>query len=277
MKSFICVTILSFLLFSCGSDDNDKQTSANSTGDKKEAGKTESSEKESSWLSGLKIKKERLKAEKCLDVPKEEWMDEKPEPFCASTTVDLLKISLNEEDVAEKINAQIVSAITGKRNDTNIKAYVNKVKSLKNVEDALNEEYACNLIDSSDRLLVVGIDFSYMAYMAAHPGSGITVLNFDLMSGSTIGLKEVLVEDYLKPLKSIVYKKFIKKNGKEGWDFTNANNFKLPKNVAIKRKGLEFMYNPYEIGTYVMGGPSVLVTWEDLKDVRKENPYIRFD
>jgi hypothetical protein len=277
MKKFICVTILSFLLFSCGSDGDDKKTSANSSGDKKETGKTGESEKESVWLSGLKIKKERLKAEKCLDVQREEWMDEEPEPFCASTTVDLLKISLNEEDVAEKINAQIASAITGKRNDTNIKAYVNKVKSLKNVEEAVEEDYACSLIDSTDRLLVVGVNFSYMAYMAAHPGASMTVFNFDLESGSTIGLREVLVEDHLKPLKGIVYKKFVKKNGKDGWDFTNVNNFKLSKNIVIKRKGLEFMYNSYEIGSYAAGAPNVLITWEELKDLRKENPYVKFD
>jgi hypothetical protein len=75
----------------------------------------------------------------------------------------------------------------------------------------------------------------------------------------------------------IVMKKFVKKHGKDGWDFTNANNFKLAKNVAIERKGLVFMYNSYEIGPYAAGAPEVLITWEELKDLRKENPYITFD
>jgi hypothetical protein len=269
---------MTYLLFSCGTGEKDKTTSSNSNEAKKTSGSSDNSdEKGKVWLSGLKIKKEKLKAEKCLDVPREEWMEEEPEPFCASTEVDIMKISLNDEEVADKINSQLASAITGKRNDTNIKAFVNKVKSLKNVEEALVEEYSCRLLDSSSRLLVVGVNFYYMAYMAAHPGASMTVLNFDLESGSTIGLREVLVEDYLKSLKGIVMKKFVKKHGKDGWDFTNANNFKLAKNVAIERKGLVFMYNSYEIGSYAAGAPDVLITWEELKDLRKENPYVTFD
>ena len=278
MKSLFLFFLMTYLLFSCGTGEKDKTTSSNSNEAKKTSGSSDNSdEKGKVWLSGLKIKKEKLKAEKCLDVPREEWMEEEPEPFCASTEVDLMKISLNDEEVADKINSQLASAITGKRNDTNIKAFVNKVKSLKNVEEALVEEYSCRLLDSSSRLLVVGVNFYYMAYMAAHPGASMTVLNFDLESGSTIGLREVLVEDYLKSLKGIVMKKFVKKHGKDGWDFTNANNFKLAKNVAIERKGLVFMYNSYEIGSYAAGAPDVLMTWEELKDLRKENPYVTFD
>lgn len=277
MKIIYYLTILAFLGTSCGSGGNDKLASGNSITEKKATGNSDDSEKESIWVSGLKIKKERLKAQKCLDVPREDWMEEDPEPFCASIEVELMKITLNDEEIAEKINAKIASAITGKRNDTNIKAFVNKVKSIKEVEGASQEDYSCTLFDSTNRLLSIGIGSSYMGYMAAHPGGSLSVLNFDLESGSTIGLREVLVEDYLKSLKGIVHKKFIKKNGKEGWDFSNSNNFKLSENISIQRKGLVFMYNAYEIGPYAAGAPEVLITWEELKDLRKENPYVEFD
>ena len=277
MKTFYYLTIFTFLATSCGSGGNDNPASVNSAGEKKKTGNSEDSEKESVWISGLKIKKERLKAEKCLEVPREDWMEEDPEPFCASIEVELMKITLNDEEVAEKINAKIASTITGKKNDTNIKAFVNTVKSTKEVEGASQEDYSCTLFDSTNRLLSIGVGSSYMAYMAAHPGGSLSILNFDLESGSTIGLREVLIEDYLKPLKGIVHKKFVKKNGKEGWDFSNANNFKLAENVSIQRKGLVSMYNSYEIGPYAMGAPNVLITWEELKDLRKENPYVEFD
>jgi hypothetical protein len=277
MKTFFFFTLLSILLFSCNSNGNNKTTSSNAIAEKRASENNSSTEKEIVRLSGLKVKKERFKAEKCLDVPREEWMEEDPEPFCASIVVELMKITLNDEEVAEKINAQIASTITGKRNDINIKSFVNKVKSIKEVEEASQEDYSCTLFDSTNRMLSIGVGSSYMAYMAAHPGGNLTILNFDLETGSTIGLQNVLIEDYLKPLKGIVYNKFIKKNGKQGWDFTNVNNFKLAKNVAIKRKGLLFSYNSYEIGSYASGAPEILVSWEELKELRKENPYISFN
>lgn len=276
MKKFYYLTIFSFLALSCGSGGNDNPASVNSASEKKKTGNSEDSEKERVWISGLKIKKERFKSEKCFNVPRKDWMEEDPEPFCASIEVELMKITLNDKEVAEKINAKIASTITGKRNDTNIKAFVNKVKSIKEVEGASQEDYSCTLFDSTNRLLSIGVGLSYMSYMAAHPGSSLSILNFDLESGSTIGLSEVLIENYLAPLKRILHKKFVKKNGKEGWDFSNANNFKLAENVSIQRKGLVFMYNSYEIGPYVMGAPEVVLTWEELKDLVKENPFVEY-
>ena len=97
MKSLFLFFLMTYLLFSCGTGEKDKTTSSNSNEAKKTSGSSDNSdEKGKVWLSGLKIKKEKLKAEKCLDVPREEWMEEEPEPFCASTEVDLMKISLNE-------------------------------------------------------------------------------------------------------------------------------------------------------------------------------------
>ena len=278
MKNLFYGVIATMLFFSCGSEANEQKSSSNSSNTKKETKNTDESEvKEPVWMSGLSIKKEKLKAENCLDVPMEEWMEEQPEPFCASIEIDLIKISLKDLTVAQKINSQIAASITGKRNNTNLKVFVNKVKSLNEIEEASVEEYSCSVIDSTNRLLSVGISSYFMVYMAAHPSSAMTILNFDLETGSTISIKDVLVENYMKSLKSIVMKKFIKSNGKDGWDFSNVTNFKLSENIAIERKGLRFIYNQYEIGPYALGAPEVFVTWSELKDLGKENPYINFD
>jgi hypothetical protein len=277
MKTAFYLIPLTFLTFACGSGTPEKDSSTESINEKKVTeNKQESDEKEPVWTSGLVIKKEKLKAENCIDVPMEEWMEEQPEPFCASVEVSLIKVSLNDEAVAQKINAQIASAITGKKNNTNLRAFVNKVKSLSEIEEAANDEYSCSLIDTTNRLISIAINNFQMAYGAAHPNAMTTVLNFDLETGSIIGIKDVLVEDYLKSLKGIVMKKFLKKNGKEGWDFSNVNNFKLSENIALEKKGIRFMYNPYEIGPYAAGAPEVLVTWDELKDLRKENQYNLF-
>jgi hypothetical protein len=266
------------LFLSCGSEANEKKSPSNSVNSSNATKNIQETElKEPIWLSGLSVKNEKMKAENCLDVPMEDWMEEQPEPFCASIEINLLKIALKEPSVAEKINNQIASAITGKKNNTNLKAFVNKVKSLNDIEEASAEEYSCSVIDSTNRLLCVGIGSNNMVYMAAHPNTNMTILNFDLETGSTISIKDVLVENYMKSLKSIVMKKFIKSNGKDGWEFSNLTNFKLSENIAIERKGLRFIYNTYEISSYANGAPEVFITWSDLKDLVKENPYINFD
>ena len=92
MKNLFYGVIATMLFFSCGSETNEQKSSSNSSNTKKETKNTDESEvKEPVWMSGLSIKKEKLKAENCLDVPMEEWMEEQPEPFCASIEIDLIK------------------------------------------------------------------------------------------------------------------------------------------------------------------------------------------
>jgi hypothetical protein len=280
MKQFSFIVFLGLILSACGSDATGKNSSTSSNNKNNSSGNAKADDiqgGETIWISGLSIKKEKFKAEKCFDVPREEWMDEEPEPFCATREVELLKISLNEESVSSKINEKIASIITGQKNKTDVKAFVNSVNTTKDVQEAATEEYYCNLIDSTNRLMSISITNSWMGYVAAHPGAHTTILNFDLETGSIIGLKDILVDDYSKSLKSIVMKNFIKNYGKEGWDFTNLNTFKLSDNVSIERKGLRFSYNQYEIGPYVAGAPEVFIKWAELKDLRKENPYVKFE
>jgi hypothetical protein len=45
--------------------------------------------KEPEWKSGFKISYLNLSSEKCIDVPREDWMEEDPEPFCANRKIKL--------------------------------------------------------------------------------------------------------------------------------------------------------------------------------------------
>jgi hypothetical protein len=107
-----------------------------------------------------------------------------------------------------------------------------------------------------------------MAYGAAHPGSTISCLNFDLQTGNKIKMNEILIDGYERKMSSIVKKKLFKEYGSEGWEFS------LTDNISIHKNGLSFNYNQYEIGTYVMGAPSIFVKWSEIKDLLKENPYV---
>lgn len=271
MKSIVYLIFVGLLLFSCSENKTDKKSPVNK--EKEEAVVTEEI-KEPIWQSGLKIKYQKAGAEKCIEIPREDWMEEDPEPFCASAKLKAIVVSLNDQQVANKINGQIVKSMTAgeegesKRSST-LKGYVNYVKSVESVEDAPgNEEQSCDLIDTTNRLFSIQIVGYNMQYGAAHPSTTISCLNFDLQTGNKIKMNDILISGYERKISSIVKKKLFKEFGSEGWEFS------LTKNISIHKNGLSFNYNQYEIGTYAMGAPSVFVKWSEIKDLLKENPYV---
>jgi hypothetical protein len=113
-----------------------------------------------------------------------------------------------------------------------------------------------------------------MYYGAAHPNSGIQVLNFDLKTGALISLNDLFSPGSRKDLKKIVEKAFIKAWGGEDWDFTpRSGDFNLSENFSLERDGLHLYYNQYEIGPYAMGAPEVTIAWKEISKLLKENPY----
>ncbi len=271
MKSIIYLFFVGLFLFSCSENNTDKKSSVPI---EKEKVVTNEEVKEPVWQSGLKIKYQKASAEKCVEIPREDWMEEDPEPFCASATLKAIAVSLNDQQVANKINVQIVKSMTigvegGAKRSNTLKGYVNFVKTLESTEDELgNEERSCELIDTTNRLFSIQIVGYYMAYGAAHPSSSINCLNFDLKTGDKIKMNEILIDDYQRKMASIVKRKLFKEYGSEGWEFS------LTDNISIHKNGLSFNYNQYEIGPYVMGAPSIFVKWSEIKELLKENPYV---
>ena len=274
MKSIIICLILSFFLYNCG--EKKKRNSEISNIQTNEEGGAIDEIKEPEWESGLKISYQNLYAEKCLEVPREDWMDEDPEPFCASRKIKLAVVSLNDEKVASLINSKLVKSITiqfgENAGSTNIRSYLNSIKSLNSVEEgAIQEEQRCELVYNSNKLLSLDLFYEYFGYGAAHGISGVKSFNFDLQTASKVGLKDLLVQGYERKIFSIVKRNLFREYGSEGWE-----ELKLTDNVSIDKNGVSFNYQQYEIGTYVMGAPSVLVKWSEIKELLKENPYVDF-
>ena len=274
MKSIIICLILSFFLYNCG--EKKKRNSEISNIQTNEEGGAIDEIKESEWESGLKISYQNLSAEKCIDVPREDWMDEDPEPFCASRKIKLATISLNDEKVASLINSKIVKSITSGFGEnygtTSIRTFMNSIKSITSVEEgAMQEEQRCELVYNSNKLLSLDLFYESFMYGAAHGIAGVLSFNFDLQTGSKVGLKDVLVQGYERKIFSIVKRNLFREYGSEGWE-----ELKLTDNVSIDKNGISFNYHQYEIGTYVMGAPSVLVKWSEIKELLKENPYVDF-
>ena len=97
---------------------------------------------------------------------------------------------------------------------------------------------------------------------------------FDKNSGKELTLNEVVKTP--KSVKKLVERKFreaweILPNGslnEKGFWFEN-DKFSLPVNVGISNDGLQFYYNPYEIGPYAMGATDIILPFSELKNLMK--------
>jgi hypothetical protein len=228
---------------------------------------------EPEWEPGLKISYQNLSSEKCIDIPKEDWMGEDPNPYCSFSKVKGITIGLNDKNIEKMINNFIFKNLIGFDNETKksktLREYVNRVKFFQNTEDLLKEEQNCHLIYSNNRLLNIEISGYSIGYGAAHPINFRKSLNFDLLNGKIVGLNDVLNVGYVQKISTVVKRNLYREYGSEGWF-----EFSLTENSSITKEGIYFNYNDYEISPYMQGAPSVLVKWSEIKELLKENPYV---
>lgn len=227
--------------------------------------------------SGLELIPYKLTSENCdIEIPEEYDMNG---DWCNKREVKGLKVSLNDETIAAKINSQICKAITGKLGDQQtIKKFVAKIKTPWNhgdEVDLLQDEYICKLIDSSNTYLSMTITSSYYALGTPHDNHNTSAINADLSTGQLIKLSDLFVENYRGTFKAFAKRKFLAQNGNEIWWFlTGEQAFDLPKEFLITKKGITFIYQPYEVGPYVAGAPEIFISKKELSKWLKENPYL---
>jgi|LauGreDrversion2_6_1035139.scaffolds.fasta_scaffold03703_2 hypothetical protein len=227
--------------------------------------------------TGLTFKKFKLKAENC-DMPFAEADDmEVDQDWCNTREINGLKVSMKDAAVAQKINILIEKEITG--SNRTLKQFVAEIKNTSNEAgelEYLQDSYTCSLVDSSNTFLSMSILFQYYALGAAHGQYGASVINVDLNTGNPIALKDLLVDNYKTALKSLAKRKFLSQNGNDGWWFLEGDQpFELPEVFSIRRKGITFYYQPYEIGPYAAGAPEVFLSIKDLGSLLKENPHLK--
>ena len=227
--------------------------------------------------TGLTFKKFKLKAENC-DMPFAEADDmEVDQDWCNTREINGLKVSMKDASIAQKINILIEKEITG--SNRTLKQFVAEIKNTSNEAgelEYLQDSYTCSLVDTSNTFLSMSILFQYYALGAAHGQYGASVLNVDLNTGNPIALKDLLVDNYKTALKSLAKRKFLSQNGNDGWWFLEGDQpFELPEVFSIRRKGITFYYQPYEIGPYAAGAPEVFLSIKDLGSLLKENPHLK--
>jgi hypothetical protein len=109
----------------------------------------------------------------------------------------------------------------------------------------------------------------------AHPNTYTSTLNFDLNTGKTLQLKDLITD--MNKLKAMAEKKFREvRDLSPDTDFNDEGyfwegGFQLPENFSLDTNGLQFFYNTYEVASYAQGPTEFLLSWKELEGiVRKE-------
>lgn len=120
--------------------------------------------------------------------------------------------------------------------------------------------------------------YTYVNYEGgAHPNSVFTYLNYNPVSHQEIVLDSLIIPGTMPKLTAIAEQIFRKQEKigpneslKDNYFFEN-DKFALNQNFSITKKGLKFLYNPYEIKAYAFGVTELLIPFSELKEIARPN------
>ncbi len=127
----------------------------------------------------------------------------------------------------------------------------------------------------------IALKTTYVNYSGgAHPNSVFSYLNYNPTRHQEILLDSLILPGSMTKLNTIAEGIFRKQEKlapaaslRDGYFFEN-DRFKLNNNFTITEKGLEFLYNPYEIKAYVYGTTTLIIPFVDLKGIARPNSLI---
>ncbi|MBS1515587.1 MAG: DUF3298 domain-containing protein [Bacteroidetes bacterium] len=106
----------------------------------------------------------------------------------------------------------------------------------------------------------------------AHGSFNVAYTNVDMRTGKRLNTANIFVKDFKKTLNALIEKEIRKileiKPGQsltDGGLFENTVGFN--ENFAIKKDGIEFLYNQYEIAPYALGVIEVKLSYKDLESI----------
>ena len=135
-------------------------------------------------------------------------------------------------------------------------------------------ETKADTVHSSAKALTVKVE-TYAYTGGAHPNSSLSFYTFDRKTGRVLTLND-MVED-TTALLSLLEQTFRQQQKigpkasleEEGY-FLRDGQFFLPANVGTTSNGLLFYYNPYEIAAYAVGPVEVMIPYEKLNGILRE-------
>ena len=158
--------------------------------------------------------------------------------------------------------------------------YLEENKDVTNAE--LKDSYTAYSMDVSDKLMImfqtsnlVTLAFDNYAYTGgAHGNYGTEFKVLDLTKNRSLTLPDILTESGIAKLQPKLEASFRKQfNLQPGDSLTDAglfeNKIEANDNICVTGSGLQFVYNPYEIGPYAMGEIELFIPFTELTEYLK--------
>ena len=170
--------------------------------------------------------------------------------------------------INHRIERALLNFAPGECTPKNLKELLNCTKSaapLNLQEPNTGFEWTANIASFmyDETIISFNLVSSVYYFGAAHPMSALESHNYNSLTGQRILLNSVFKDVTYKPLIALAEQCFIKENGREGWNY-EPGAFYLPENFLLKPQGIEFQFQPYEIGPYAMGAPVFTITYKSL-------------
>ncbi len=144
-------------------------------------------------------------------------------------------------------------------------------------------ERKMTVIDNRPPLMCLKIS-TYAYTGGAHPNTNTVYVNIDTRTGKRILLRDIFKANFAEKLRPIAERFFRKQckipEGKRWSDlgfFFKNDRFELNDNFILGKSGITFYFNPYEIGPYAYGKMKCKIPFKNIRDLIKENPFIRFN
>lgn len=114
----------------------------------------------------------------------------------------------------------------------------------------------------NDDRVALAIEDSYYEEGMAHPQMGTRLFNYDLKMNREMKLANAVPRQHWSKLKAKVKQAFYAKYTDRSM---RNNRFEFTENVAFLRNGIQFLYQPYQMGPFVMGYMDVIIPYSELE------------
>lgn len=119
---------------------------------------------------------------------------------------------------------------------------------------------------------------TYWYLGGVHPNELSLLVSLNSENGKRINFSDLFKNEYKAELTKIAEKIFRKEKGlnqdenlEEAGFWFEENKFSLNENFEIKNEGLFFYFNSYEIAPYSMGPTEILIPYDEIKNLIKED------
>ncbi len=173
---------------------------------------------------------------------------------------------------ADAVNKKIEEFVT-----TNTVAFKANAEDSKKEKDLPGSEFRMDYTLTALNDKILSLEFNVYEYRkgAAHPNSLVHGFNYDVKNNRVVNtLQDVFVpgSNYLQTISDFSrtdLKEQLKENISSDESFEEgtapkAENFQ---EFVLTTHGLKLIFNPYQIGPYALGGRTVLIPYEQLKDM----------